>query len=175
MTYIFAAYWQLRNFSTDSPVQTFLPSDHSVIIPCEPARPFHHSIDMSTSNLLAKKAIKNCKTSLEYTIHGIANAESYAIDLFWDLIARFYSYNITKHAKSNGNQASPRFLPVSFFDDMVFIATQEADHFLLWKQRLEEGYNCPFGSLHAHNGLWQSATLTSGYQHKVTHLLNIEY
>jgi hypothetical protein len=29
------------------------------------------------------------KLSIEVTIHGIANAESYAIDLFWDLIARY--------------------------------------------------------------------------------------
>ena len=165
MTYIFAAYWRLRNFSNDSTI-TFLQSRNSVTIPSEPARPFHHSTDTSNIiNSVAKKAIKNCKTSLEYTIHGIANAESYAIDLFWDLIARFYSYNITKYAKSNcisNQQTQARYLPVSFFDDMVFIATQEADHFLLWKHRLEEGYNCPFGSLHAHNGLWQSATLTSG-------------
>jgi hypothetical protein len=29
------------------------------------------------------------KLYIEVTIHGIANAESYAIDLFWDLIARY--------------------------------------------------------------------------------------
>lgn len=160
MTYIFAKYWKLRDSSLDSLLQT---SNHSKAIPNEPARPFYYTVEIAATNILAKKAIKNCKTSLEYTIHGIANAESYAIDLFWDLIARFYSYNIAAKYINVGVNLSPsRFLPVSFFDDMVFIATQEADHFLLWKHRLEEGYSCPFGSLHAHNGLWQSATLTAG-------------
>ena len=166
MTYIFAKYW-LHDSRMDSLLQT---SDHSKAIPNEPARPFHHTVEIAPTNTLAKKAIKNCKTSLEYTIHGIANAESYAIDLFWDLIARFYSYKIAaKGAKTSVNLPAAQYLPVSFFDDMVFIATQEADHFLLWKNRLEAGYSCPFGSLHAHNGLWQSATLTAGSSHnKIT-------
>lgn len=46
--------------------------------------PHHHLI--STEK---RKRIKNMvrKNALEFTIHGIANAESYAIDLFW------YVYN----------------------------------------------------------------------------------
>lgn len=109
---------------------------------------------------------KNCKSSLEYTIHGIANAESYAIDLFWDLIARFYRFHIQVHHKSlafvNHETIEARLLPEPFFDDMVHIATQEADHFLAWKQRLFDGYQIPFGSLPCQEGLWKSAVDTCG-------------
>ena len=48
----------------------------------------------------------NKKTNVLNTIHGIAHAESYAIELFWDVIARFTHYN----------------LPLEFYNEMVFIA-----------------------------------------------------
>lgn len=48
----------------------------------------------------------NKKTTVLNTIHGIAHAESYAIELFWDVIARFTHYE----------------LPLEFYNDMVSIA-----------------------------------------------------
>ena len=78
--------------------------------------------------------------SVEYSIHGIANAESYAIDLFWDIIARYTHYKLL----------------LSFYQDMLYIVDQEADHFLAWYYRLLE-LGMPFGSLPCHAGLWQSA------------------
>jgi len=106
--------------------------------------------------------LRNCKSSLLYTIHGIANAESYAIDLFWDLIARFFSYDINTSPIVGKLSKPSQYLPEEFFDDMVFIATQEAEHFLLWQERLEKGYDCKFGVFPCNSGLWQSALLTAG-------------
>jgi uncharacterized ferritin-like protein (DUF455 family) len=54
----------------------------------------------------------NKKTNILNTIHGIAHAESYAIELFWDVIARFTYYN----------------LPLEFYNEMVLIAGQYNIH-----------------------------------------------
>mmetsp|Transcript_12208 Transcript_12208/g.18297 ORF Transcript_12208/g.18297 Transcript_12208/m.18297 type:complete len:350 (+) Transcript_12208:20-1069(+) len=168
-TSIFANYWQSRATNGVLKQKLHFPfADRP--FPNEPAR-LHLSsavIERSIGNLNLKRILKNCKSSLLYTIHGIANAESYAIDLFWDLIARFFSYDINcspilmklNHPKSLSNKP-PQYLPEEFFDDMVFIATQEAEHFLLWQDRLQQGYNCMFGVFPCNNGLWQSALLTT--------------
>lgn len=84
--------------------------------------------------------VKNSITSL---IHGIAHAESYAIELFWDCIARYVNFH----------------MPQEFYNEMVMIANQEAGHFLAWYERLIE-LNCPYGSLWSHDGLWKSAEET---------------
>jgi uncharacterized ferritin-like protein (DUF455 family) len=85
---------------------------------------------------------KNC---IEFSVHAIANAELYAIDLFWDLIVRFSYLD----------------LPKAFYDDMVFVVNQEAQHFLAWNNRLEE-LSMPFGSFPLNNSLWRSAMETKG-------------
>lgn len=83
-------------------------------------------------------------SSVEFTIHGIANAEAYAIDLFWDIMARY------SHCR----------LSASFYLDMLYIVDQEADHFLSWFGRLIE-LRFPFGSLPSYHGLWDSASDTA--------------
>jgi uncharacterized ferritin-like protein (DUF455 family) len=85
------------------------------------------------------------RNGIETTIHGIAHAESVAIDLFWDVIARFTHYN----------------LPRSFYDEMVHIAGQEGRHFMSWFNRLAQS-DYPYGSLAVHDGLWKSASETAG-------------
>lgn len=85
-------------------------------------------------------------------IHSLVHIESVAIDLSWDIIARFTS------AK----------LPKEFYDDFVKVAQDESRHYSLLKQRLEELgssygiisfalHSLNSGSLPAHDGLWQSA------------------
>ena len=86
---------------------------------------------------------KTAKNAILSAIHGIAHAESYAMQLFWDCIARYTSWS----------------LPRAFYEDMVNIAGQEAKHFLSWYRRLEE-LGCPYGSLWTHEGLWQAAERT---------------
>ena len=80
---------------------TLVRDQYTDTLPC-PSEPYHPTtisipnhpndvdsiviqptIDQSTIKAMLRK------NSIEVTIHGIANAESYAIDLFWDLIARY--------------------------------------------------------------------------------------
>lgn len=73
-------------------------------------------------------------------LHAIAHIELNAVDLAWDLIARF---------------ADPA-LPRRFFDDWVGVAADEARHFALVDGRLAE-LGAAYGDLPAHDGMWDSA------------------
>jgi uncharacterized ferritin-like protein (DUF455 family) len=77
-------------------------------------------------------------------LHALAHIELNAIDLAWDLIARF------------GKAEMPR----AFFDDWVKVADEEALHFELLSARLNE-LGAAYGDLPAHDGLWQAATGTA--------------
>lgn len=77
-------------------------------------------------------------------LHAIAHIELNAIDLAWDLIARF---------------ATPR-LPREFFDDWVTVAEEEAAHHALVAKRLGE-LGASYGDLPAHDGLWEAAQATA--------------
>ena len=77
-------------------------------------------------------------------LHALAHIELNAIDLAWDLIARF------------GRLEMPR----AFFDDWVTVADEESLHFQLLSHRLGE-LGAAYGDLPAHDGLWQAATETS--------------
>jgi uncharacterized ferritin-like protein (DUF455 family) len=106
--------------------------------PARPARPL----------LLAPKEMPKRKAGPGLArrialLHALAHIELNAIDLAWDLIARF---------------ASPD-LPRSFFDDWVEVADQEAAHFELIAARLAE-LAAAYGDLPAHDGLWQAALET---------------
>lgn len=77
-------------------------------------------------------------------LHAIAHIELNAIDLAWDLIARF---------------ASPE-LPRDFYGDWVAVADQEATHHALLAERLA-ALGASYGDLPAHDGLWQAAQATA--------------
>jgi len=77
-------------------------------------------------------------------LHALAHIELNAIDLAWDIIARF----------------SREPLPRGFFDDWVGVAAQEAVHFELLVLRLADFGAC-YGDLPAHDGLWESAAATA--------------
>ncbi|KAJ8340332.1 hypothetical protein SKAU_G00349650 [Synaphobranchus kaupii] len=83
-------------------------------------------------------------------LHSLANIEQWAIDLSWDIIARFSSLTL-----SSGEP-----LPRQFFSDFVKVAGDEAKHYHLLEKRITE-LGSFFGALPVHNGLWQSATDTS--------------
>ncbi len=76
-------------------------------------------------------------------MHSLAHIELNAIDLTWDLIARFFD--------------AP--LPRSFLDDWVHVGLDEARHFGLLQRRLEE-LGGAYGDLPAHDGLWEAAQET---------------
>jgi len=77
-------------------------------------------------------------------LHAIAHIELNAIDLAWDLIARF------------GDRDWPR----GFHDDWVRVGAEEAIHFGLLHDRLGE-LGAAYGDLPAHDGLWEAAQATA--------------
>jgi len=88
--------------------------------------------------------------SMRAMLHGICHAESYAIDLMWDTVARF------SLGDGDGGCAPPR----AFFDEWVDIASDEARHFSGWAQHLEERYGTRYGELPTHDMLWEVAFAT---------------
>jgi uncharacterized ferritin-like protein (DUF455 family) len=79
-------------------------------------------------------------------LHSLAHIESWAIDLSWDVIARF---------------GAKRQMPTAFFDDFVAVAKDESRHFSKLAARLE-ALGSHYGALSAHDGLWNSAAETAG-------------
>ncbi|NCW69010.1 MAG: DUF455 family protein [Marivivens sp.] len=77
-------------------------------------------------------------------LHAVAHIELNAVDLHWDIIARFTD---TK-------------MPIGFYDDWVKSADEESKHFNLICDRLHaEGSH--YGDCPAHAGMWQSAEETA--------------
>lgn len=77
-------------------------------------------------------------------IHAITHIELNAIDLAWDIIARFTDEQ----------------LPAAFYNDWVGVALDEAEHFALLRRRLQ-ALDFDYGALPAHDGLWDAAERTA--------------
>jgi uncharacterized ferritin-like protein (DUF455 family) len=77
-------------------------------------------------------------------LHALAHIELNAIDLAWDIVARF----------------ADRALPVAFYDDWVTVAGEEAEHHALLAARLAD-FGSFYGALPAHHGLWEAAAATA--------------
>ena len=75
-------------------------------------------------------------------IHAITHIEFNAINLAWDAVYRF------------------RDLPQAFYHDWITAAVEEAYHFQLLRERLNE-LGCDYGDFPAHNGLWDMAKRTA--------------
>lgn len=114
--------------------------------PDEPARP-------SYVELLPPGKVSN-KSRLA-GIHALVHAESCAIDLSWDIIARFG----VRRGAGGGEPASAA-MPLAFFEDWVRVAAEEADHFRSWHARLE-AWGGAYGCIPAHSSLWSSAMETA--------------
>ncbi len=77
-------------------------------------------------------------------LHALAHIELNAIDLAWDLVARF----------------PDEAMPAAFYDDWVRVAWDEARHFEMLAARLAE-FDAGYGDLPAHDGLWRAAQDTA--------------
>lgn len=76
-------------------------------------------------------------------IHAVAHIEFNAINLAWDAVQRFTE------------------MPDAFRRDWTEVAIEEAEHFVLMRERLQTlGYD--YGDLPAHDGLWDMARRTAG-------------
>jgi len=77
-------------------------------------------------------------------LHAVAHIELNAVDLHWDIIARF------SHLP----------LPLGFFDDWVKAADEESKHFNLISDCLQ-ALGSHYGALPAHAGMWRAAEDTA--------------
>ncbi|CBQ68518.1 conserved hypothetical protein [Sporisorium reilianum SRZ2] len=101
-------------------------------------------------------------------LHSLANIEQWAIDLAWDIIARAPRL-CAQFFSGDDAEAPVQKMPIQFFSDFVKVAEDEAKHFSLLTQRLEE-MGSYFGALPVHHGLWDSAMETA---HSLTARLSI--
>lgn len=128
LSYEFAAAWR----------EGSLPSISAAKPPDRPARPERPLLIAPREMPRRRRA--GSAASRVALLHAVAHIELNAIDLAWDLVARFGRAD----------------LPRAFFDDWVEVAAEEAKHHALVAARLAElgGF---YGELPAHDGLWQAA------------------
>lgn len=82
-------------------------------------------------------------------MHAIAHIEFNAIDLAFDLIARF-----------GGDERIAESERRAFIDDWIGVGDDEARHFVMVENRLNE-LDATYGDLPAHSGLWDAAQSTA--------------
>lgn len=135
LSHAHAARWfAARAAGTPIPVGTANP-------PQRPARPVK-------PDLLPPRDVPRRRTgSIDGRIallHAVAHIELNAVDLHWDIIARFGHHP----------------MPPGFYDDWVKAADEESKHFNLLCNRLE-AMGSFYGALPAHAGMWQAAEDTA--------------
>ena len=112
--------------------------------PERPARPPRPELKLPRD--MPKRRAAGTKETRIALLHAVAHIELNAIDLAWDIVARF----------APGGPGAPPDLPREFFDDWVRVGDDEAKHFLLLSDRLA-ALGAAYGDLPAHDGLWQAA------------------
>ncbi|KAJ3132375.1 hypothetical protein HK100_005391, partial [Physocladia obscura] len=117
--------------------------------PNEPAR--DNSVQKVAHNRTRRIKKGSGLTSRLAILHSLASIEQWAIDLAFDIIARF----------STVKAASSTPLPRAFFHDFLKVANDEAKHYSYLVARLE-AFGSYFGALPIHGALWESAERTSG-------------
>jgi len=129
-----AAWFAARNSETPIDVGT-------VVAPIRPARP-------AKPELLAPRDVPRRRPGTEQgrlaILHAVAHIELNAVDLHWDLIARF------SHVP----------MPIGYYDDWVKAADEESKHFNLMDDCLKN-LGSYYGALPAHAGMWRAAEDTS--------------
>ena len=127
-----AAAWQAGSLA---PPAERSPPDR----PARPARPL-----LLLPGAMPKRRAGGTHATRVAVLHALAHIELNAIDLAWDIIARFAGES----------------LPRGFYDDWVQVAAEEAKHHGLLAARLE-ALGAAYGDLPAHDGLWQAAEATA--------------
>lgn len=111
-------------------------------VPDRPARPDHPVLMLPRD--VPRRKINAGVAGRIALLHALAHIELNAIDLAFDMIARF----------------SDQDMPEAFFDDWIAVGDDEARHFLMLEDRLQE-LGGAYGDLPAHDGLWQAAMETA--------------
>lgn len=110
--------------------------------PDRPARPAEPALKAPRE--LAKRKITQAPAGRIALLHALAHIELNAIDLSWDIVARFPDAE----------------LPRAFYDDWLKVAEEEAKHYSLLAERLA-ALGSHYGTLPAHDGLWQASQDTA--------------
>jgi len=103
-----------------------------------PARPEKPAL-LLPRDMPRRRQGKGSKAHRVALLHAVCHIELNAIDLAWDIVARF------------GHD-----MPKEFINDWVEVADDEARHFNLLQSRLSH-LDAQYGDLPAHDGLWQAA------------------
>lgn len=129
-----AAWFAARAAGTPLPIGRATPPD----FPARPERPA----------LLAPRDVPRRRPGSPAgrlaLLHAVAHIELNAVDLHWDIIARFADHP----------------MPLGFYDDWVKAADEESRHFNLVSDRLE-ALGSHYGALPAHAGMWRAAADTA--------------
>ena len=130
-----ATWFAAREADTPPPLGRATPPD----FPARPAQP----------ELLDPRDVPRRRPGSEAgrkaLLHAVAHIELNAVDLHWDIIARFAHID----------------MPMGFYDDWVKAGDEEAKHFNLVSDCLEE-MGSFYGDLPAHAGMWRAAEDTAG-------------
>jgi uncharacterized ferritin-like protein (DUF455 family) len=105
-----------------------------------PARPDHP--ELKPPSAMPRRRALGSQRGRIALLHALAHIEFNAIDLAWDIAARFPGQ------------------PVAFYDDWISVGDDEAHHFLLLRDRLVT-LGSDYGALPAHDSLWQASQETS--------------
>ncbi len=135
LSHKFAAEWRAARADGSHPeIGTANPPTH-------PARP-------ATPELLSPRDVPHRKPGTPEgriaMMHAVAHIELNAVDLHWDIIARFCDVQ----------------MPIGYYDDWVKAADEESKHFNLMCDCLEAA-GSHYGALPAHAGMWRAAEDTA--------------
>lgn len=135
LSHHYAAQWRAARVAGSSPpLGNATPPD-------QPARP-------STPDLLDPRDVPRRRpkspTGRIALLHSLAHIELNAVDLHWDIIARF----------------ADQPMPMGFYDDWVQAADDESKHFNLVCDVLESK-GSHYGAMPAHAGMWRAAEDTA--------------
>ena len=133
LAYETAKLWYARSLALGSP-------SVSAQMPDRPGRP-DHPVLLAPRDM-PKRSIGG-EAGRIALLHSLAHIELNAVDLTWDIIGRFV------HVP----------MPRSYYDDWVRVGLEEAKHFSMLEERLQE-LGAAYGDLPAHDGLWQAAQAT---------------
>lgn len=133
----YAAMWRASRLGDADPIEI-----GSATPPDSPARPIKPDL-LDPRDVPRRRP--GSRKGRQAILHAIAHIELNAVDLHWDIIARF------THVP----------MPMGFYDDWVKAADEESKHFNLVCDALEAN-GCHYGALPAHAGMWRAAEDTAG-------------
>jgi uncharacterized ferritin-like protein (DUF455 family) len=130
-----AAAWRAGTLAAPRPAE-------AVTVPDRPGRPANPKL--VGPGAVPRRRVNSAPGGRIALLHALAHIELNAIDLAFDMVARYASAD----------------LPYAFIDDWVRVGDEEAAHFTLLADRLAD-LDAGYGDLPAHDGLWESAQATA--------------